>query len=307
MRGIIMNNLEKKIVILVNNYWELSWLAPIAKYLDLPIYFVNPLTDKQGFRQRENTEGFVLVTTNYYDGENWDLIDKFYTSGRKVVMIQHAFDSALHLRKEIWNHPTDHFTHYCVNSQQDYDWLYRKYSGKVFMTGSPHLDEIRNLSFNKEEIYQKVGVEEFIVATTVNGLFHTEDETRKYWEYLESVSRKKHIVIVLKQHPGGGKEGINDICRKYGFIAYNDSRVDYLDTWKLVQCSQGVITPYSFMGIEAILMSKRVDIHPIGLNELAKRDMFKDRHGERFSIDIKRSYLCDSRNTQRVADLLRRL
>ncbi len=299
------NDLERKVVIFVYSYWEDVWLAPIAKYLNLPVYFQLPESNRYGFRNRENTEGNILFVANIYDGASADLIAKYYTSNQTVIVIQHAFDSSLYLPPEIWSHPTRYFSYFCGNCQQDCDWVEARYPGQAVLTGSPHFDDIRDLKFDHQKYYDAVGSSKYYVATEAGTFCHQSNAISEYYSYLKELSLKDGAKIVMKCHPGQGSgDPANE--ERYGFKNWNDSREDYLDTFKLIGASQKVITPYSFIAIEAMMMGIPVELPNVPPNDYYANVFAQDRHAERFKVDIKASYLNDGQNTKRVAELIQR-
>lgn len=268
-------------VIFVNHYWELHWLYPLIKRTSWAVIDTgrNQINEFCRFHEfpmislqdaEQNCSKVILNVVHF--GEHGRFISKWIDSGKQAYVIQRAFDSALAVYDEFWGVDMRKFTKYLVASQFDYDLLSSRFGDKVKFTGSPRLWMASEaVNKNLDKIYEKVGTKNFYVATVIGGLpIHDDNLPDRYQNELPTISPCK---IVYKLHPDGNLEYHREKYPNNFF--WPDNIHDVWETYKLVAASRGVITPSSFLAIEATIMEKPVilfgDVHQDEYNRQEKQ------------------------------------
>lgn len=305
---------------LSTHYWELPWIYPIAKRTGWPVMNSNDVIfsfcKKNKLKIIEQNEvdiecDKVIVVTPHF-GRQRDFVTSWVGAGKKAYLLQRAFDSSIAVYDTFWNMNMNLFTKYLVASKFDYELLQPKRGDRVVITGSPRLFmAVQALNKNLDDIYRKVGTKDFYVATVIGGLPMHEDSLPSY--YMNELPKKSPFKIIFKLH--------SDANLQYHLETYPscqfwvDSKEDVWETYKLIAASRGVITPSSFMAIEATIMGKPVilegDVHPDEYNRQSQerqrdrlpRSMSSTLANPIFTQEqekIRDSYKYDKASTDRV-------
>lgn len=275
------------------NYWEMLWLYPIIKRTKWPVLSGGESADKfieannlptvskeMVWDGREYTK--VIACTMHY-GTHQEVIRHFMEKGGEVFLVQRCFDPSLSIPDIFWGMDTTLFTKYLLASTQDMEFL-KRHGDKLVLTGSPRLNmAIRANRMPLKSIYDRVGDIKFFVATVIGGEpVHLDSIMPLYYEKLPEMSP---IKVVYKMHPSGNLAKYQELYPNLFF--WRDDLTDPWDTYKLITASQGVITPTSFLAIEATIMRKPVillgDMHP---DELRRQDAQGQRQSERIPRGI---------------------
>lgn len=323
----------KKILFFAHLYWEIQWLHNVVKALDGEVW-----TDNEDVKNyciyheiklapnRENYQ--VLVLCVYHMGQNWDIINYSKNTGRQVVMLQHAWDAALHMIDQFWSHDTGKFDYFLVGCDQDYEWLSRKYGqNRVFNTGVPKLDDLYRVKKSKKslkKIYEEIGHSSFLLANAPTDVICPQ----LYQYYTNDIFSDSPLPIVFKVHPGGKvkhiMDGLSPDKNKAQFQILEDEQLDRFRTYELIKASSGVVCNGSFMSIEASLMEKPVILYKdevIPQDVYARVEYAQVNQNFRSPISISspiyhpqyleaqkqlaNQYLLDGKNTDRVVNFLR--
>ena len=249
-------------IFFISYHWEIIWLYPLLVKTHWPVcpnnQLMKELVEEYGFytlsREEIDHQHKLIVMAQHFF-QHKEMIHRWMTTGGKVYVIQHGWDPALALMDYTWSADMREFTKYLVGCTQDYKWLHERYGDRVRMTGSPRLSMVHQVQkMDLSDIYSRVGTKDFFVATPpMGGGFHREDVVDAYLRYLPSKTGKK---IVYKYHPSCDQKSLGEQHPELFF--WKDSWTDPYETFKLIYASQGVITPSSFMGIEATLLDKSV-------------------------------------------------
>lgn len=284
-----------KVLVYCHHYWEFHWLYKLIIQADLEVCTDNSETqsiiDKYQCKtvNAENiTNPFyqVLVVSIMHFGEHQKAIKQFIDTGRKVVVVQHAWDSALNLYNEFWNMDMHKFTLYCVGGQQDYQFLSGKHGeSKIKQTGMPRFDMLMRVKeMDLTDIHEKVGKKEFLLATCPVSSIH---DDRMVEEFYTKMPEESPLPIVYKIHPGGTIGQFNMTFPHLQFI--DDNKEDIYETYKLIQASSGVISPASFLSIEATMLGKPVILYG-DINVQTKAAQQHERQEERLPRDMSSTF-----------------
>lgn len=250
-------------VIFAYQYWEAHWLYPLAKKTGWPVvesphnieFCRNNGLELISYNEAQR--GYQkLVTCMMHYGGNKEAINHWRSTGGKVYIVQRAFDSALSVYNEFWGMNMGNFDKYLVCSEFDKTLLENKWGGgRIVNTGSPRL-HMASEATKKDlsDIHDRVGTDKFFLATVIGGMPEHPDSVNKY--YLNQLREDSPIRVVHKLHPGGTLEYFEE--KHPGNFYWEDNRQDPWETYKLIAASQGVITPSSFVAIEATIMGKPV-------------------------------------------------
>jgi len=252
-------------------YWELQWLYPIIKKSGWPVladseeakefcakFQFETITIEQA---RDGYDKLVLCVVHY--GQHKNMVNEWWDNNKQIFVIQRAFDTSILIYNEFWGALVNRFMKCFIASQFDHELLQPKYGDKIIFSGSPRL-HMANIAPQKNlsEIYKKVGTNKFFVVTVIGGLPIHEDSLVDF--YHKQLPLLSPIKLVYKLHHGADLGYYNTTYpENYYWV---DAKDDVWETYKLVAASQGVITPSSFLAIEATIMKKPVifygDVHP---------------------------------------------
>lgn len=278
-------------VIFADHYWEIHWLYPIIQKTQWPVIETPnnaQLCEQLGIQTlsySEAQQGYKkLVTCVMHYGGNQEAIKLWWGTGGQVYVVQRCFDSALNVYNEFWSMDMGKFTKYLVFSEFDRKLLNDKWQSpqRFINTGSPRLymaKQILKQDFSK--IYERIGTDKFYVATVIGGMPEHPNWVHDY--YLNDLRKESPIKVIHKIHPGGNIGYFEE--NHPGNFYWEDDRQDPYETYKLIGASQGVITPSSFMAIEATVMGKPVILKG-DLDEQEYQRQSAQRQRERLPRDM---------------------
>lgn len=258
-----------KILFFAHLYWEIHWMYDVIKKLDGVVY-----TDDDQTKQLCIDLG--IKTTNSYDdykalvmcvlhmGQNYEMAKKFNESGRKIILMQHAWDPALNLCDHFWDLNMQMFDYYLVGCEQDYQWLSQKFGDeKILNLGIPKLDNlyrIKNKEIDLSDIYNEVGTNDFFLSLSPTNVL----SDGVYRDYAEHLVPNSPTTIVFKLHPGSTKVEETRVSflnegKDFKIIADKINDPNYV--YKVIKASKGVVCLESFLSVEASLLGKPVIFH----------------------------------------------
>jgi hypothetical protein len=270
------------------NYWELLWLHPIIVKTGWPVLsggesadeFIEanklPTVNKEMVWDVEEYTKVLSCVIHY--GPHQEVIKHFMEKKGEVFLVQRCFDPSLSIPDIFWGMDTNLFTKYLLASEQDMNFLQR-HGDKLVLTGSPRLNmAVKALKMPLKDVYDRVGDTKFFVVTVIGGEpIHLDSIMPLYYQELP---KRSPIKLVYKMHPSGNLAEYQERYPDLWF--WRDSLTDPWDTYKLIAASQGIVTPTSFLAIEATIMKKPVillgDMHP---DELRRQNEQGQRQSER--------------------------
>ncbi len=317
----------KKILFYVDHYWELPWIYRVAKELDAPVYSENPPTREAiqawGLNLSSSAnEGDILVLVYTHMGRNYDISENYLKSNRQVVIMQHAFDSSLHVPEQFWGRPTNHFSYFLVGCQQDARWLGAKHGDKVILTGMPRLDDLRKVLREQKKPVDDLPSAYYLSIIPNDTVFGQAVLDK----YLRNLPQEVNTPIVYKAHPGADIKAVWETVSQVNgnAMVVDDPVNDPFYTYRLIKNATAVVCLESFIAIEASLLGKPVIFYG---HELLENNFYgredNPNQTERLPIEmssgffeyvvnakqeaIAANYLCDGQNTKRVVKFLKGL
>jgi len=249
-------------------------------------------------------------------GQNRDMIKYFRTTGGKVILFQHAFDSGVNLKDNFWNQDMSNFDTYIVGCTQDQKWLSEKYPNKEIVNlGMPRMDDL----YETKDCIEGLS-DYFLVAYPNDGCLGNS----LYRKYMEQLPGETNSKLVFKVHPGGTCSMVVDDIKNRGLnvTVLEDDMTDLNYIYKLINGSRGVICDESFLAIETSLLNKPVIFY--GHNELPTDFYEREENVNQIQrlpiemssslsnptvttkqLEICQSYPCDGKNTSRVIKFLK--
>ncbi len=255
----------KRILFFAHVYWELHWMHNLIKSVGGTVYTDNDVTksvcEAWGVPTTEDLDNWdVVVMVHFHLGEQRKVAEAFFSTGRQVILIQHAWDASLCQKPTFWGLDMTRFNYFFVGSTQDEEWLKPLNGDKIKLTGMPHLDDLYKVKHSKkslDHIYEMVGFDKFLLAVPgVSGVHGINLER----ETLERLPSETPLPLVYKIHPGGGSEKLIEYIKEKVPQSYciDDNKFDQFQTYELIKASSGVVAVESFMLIEASLLGKPV-------------------------------------------------
>ncbi len=255
----------KRILFFAHVYWELHWMYNLIKSVNGTVYTDNDVTksvcESWGIPTTDDLDNWdIVVMVHFHLGEQRKISEAFFSTGRQVILLQHAWDSALCQKSKFWGLDMTRFNYLLVGSKQDEEWLKPLHGDKVKLTGMPRLDDLYKVKHSKkslDHIYKMVGFDKFLLAIPgVSGVHGINLER----ETLERLPGETPLPLVYKIHPGGGGGNLIAYIKERVPQSYciDDDKFDQLKTYELIKASSGVVAVESFMLIEASLMGKPV-------------------------------------------------
>jgi len=321
----------KSVLFVVNLYWELHWLYNVIKAVDGVAFVENSdvkkMCDYFGVRTTNDSSSYkTAIVTNSHLGAK-RTAELFFSQGKKVIELQHAWDPALRLKDVFWNYSTNRFSYLLVGSTQDYDWLSSKYGkDRVFLTGIPKLDDLYTVKNSKESL--RPIHDEFKLGRFYLSMAPTDAISLSiYMDYEDNLEPMSPIPVVFKVHPGTDFEKTKQADIQHGNVnrvLIEDNMYDLFKTYEIMKESSGVVCLESFMSVEASLLGKPVIFHGYGSipNDFYGRDenvnqkmrapyeMSSTLNDPRFTDkqkEIASYYLFDGKNTERTVNKLKEL
>lgn len=320
----------KRILFFVNIYWELHWLHNVIEALNADVYTENETCKeyckRHNFNLVNDKENYqVVATMNIHFGEQWNIASHYKNTGGKVVLFQHAWDSALHLKRDFWNKDMGTFDLYLVGSTQDQKWLKETYSDKnIVLTGLPKFDDLYKVKKSKKKldyIYKKYNVDSYLLSVAPSDSICI-DISNKYEYELESSCP---IPVIYKMHPGSNHQATLEGFYNKGRMNIKlipDDEFDRFSTYEMIKASAGVACVESFLSTETSLLEKPVvfwgreklpqDFYQrdFNINQVyrAPAEMSSSLTDLRYmpqQREIAEMYLCDGNNTKRTVNILK--
>lgn len=240
-------------------------MCPIIKRMNGVVYTDSDVTkavcDSWGVTTTDNLDNWdIVVMTHIHMGENRKISEAFFSKGKEVVLMQHAWDSALSQTVRFWDQDMTRFNYFLVGSTQDEEWLKPLHGDKVKLTGMPRLDdlyEVKNSDKSLDHIYDLVGFDKFLLCVPGVAGVHGHSFERAT---IERLPNETPLPLVYKIHPGSGGVNFMEYIKSKAPQSYciDDDKFDRLQTYELIKASSGVVAVESFMLIEASLIGKPV-------------------------------------------------
>ena len=329
---IIKNNFtgksEMKILFYGDECRELWGLLPVIKLIkdNHQVAFGSIDSRAIALAQRNNTpitnpfETYhdLLVVNKMHYGVARDLSEAYAQAGKPVVLIEHAWDGLIHLIDQLWGKQINFFTAFAASGKQQYELLREKHGDRIRITGFPRLDKlIEAPQWDKQEIYDALGVNEFWLVTIPPQNHSTPEADRKLFEDLPRLLDARPV---YKIHPRYSTEPY----LKYGQLIIGDDTLTQDITYEILNAAKGIVThiPPSFMFVEASILKKPVicfgnlvhfrDIVPeLGfINEIRKFDIDKlsstpdNYRFNKYQQELIDMFPHNGRNSERVVHLI---
>jgi hypothetical protein len=263
----------------------------------------------------------ALVVNKMHYGIALGLSEAYAKAGRPVLLIEHAWDSLLHLLDTLWGKPINFFSLFAVNGKQQYELLNNKHGDRIRLTGCPRFDKLVEApKWDKQKIYEMAGTDDFWLVTIPLQNLSTPDIDRQFFEVLPTILDAKPV---YKIHPRYSPEPY----MKYGQTVLGDDTLTQDITYELINASKGIVTPFqaSFMIVEASILQKPVicfgdmmltseiapEIKP--LEEIKKCDITRiTSSSEKYAFNAYQQELIDAfphdgKNSERVVHLIEEL
>jgi hypothetical protein len=263
------------------------------------------LLAKQGFTVTTEATGELLVVTVFHM-YSYPYLIKYPKD--KVIVLQHAWDSALQLVDDFWAKDMGHFGAMCVGGEQDYEFLQPKYGDRIIKTGIPRFDVLRELYLSIDRPIRDKPYGLAAIPFAVNG------ENREWAAFFDIVNRVDYP-IYFKGHP---QHDLRSIMGDYPNIKtwVWDSIDDEYEAYKFIIDAEFLVTANSFMCVEAAM----VNLPTILWSELKAFEDPNHRQEERIPADLscsfgnlhttsgteklKSMFLFDGKNTERVMKVI---
>ena len=321
----------KRIVFFVTTYWELHWFHNVIETLNANVYTVDATCleycKKYNFNVVDDSENHeVVVVSNVHYGQQNQIVQRYISSGKKAIVIQHGWDPAISLYDNFWNEDVSRFSYYLVGCDQDYEWLTKKFGNeRIIMTGMPKLDDIyriKNEDIDLQPIYDEVGSNSFYLVNAPSDVFSKEI----HHQYCNPVFEQSPYKIVYKTHPGHSIVSfypeITVDTNRYTMI--DDNRLDRDYVYKVIKASRGVVIVESFLIMEASFLGKpaifwgheflpqnlynkpenvnQIYRLPIEMSSTFEKPEYKPKQ-----LEMTQKYWFDGKNTERVVTFLKQL
>ena len=281
-------------------YWELYWLLPLYRKLGGTLISGNrdtrELAKKLGFKISEKQDADVLIVAFMYTPEHNALLK---ATKSKRVILQHCWDNENNTLTDDWHGVDMHaFDLYCVAGEYDYKIMSEKFGAdKIACTGMPRFDDLLTIQKSKgKPIFAELQIRDYNLVAAPSPGSHSNDLLMDYFFTLP----KQMENLLFKVHPAKHTHLVSVVLNAYAtefpnVIFIGDKVEDPLWTYKLIKEAKSVVSPYSFMAIEAHMMGKDVIMRGDVLPETDQGTV-----GRRFSRAAEPDYLYDGKNTDRV-------
>lgn len=341
----------KRFLFVITYPWEVGWLAPVVMALpaenavvwagDTPqwddVYWGTP-----GRQVTTIPEYDILVVCQCHMGESPARIREANQQGKPVIELQYAWDSALHLRENLWGMDMRNCVDlFCVAGSQDEEFLKPIFGDRVIATGCPRFDVIHRMvncgPCIKDDILfpnlqgkwidgyfykypPKSKDDLYFAATEVIGQDHYDHDIHAYYTMLSGMGER----VKMLGHNGAGSAWVYEHFPQLEWVKMDNWRglLKTHEFYELIFNAEALITSWSSMIVEATLLGVPV-VQGIAPTQAAIEANWVDRNQDRIPENFFSTtespeftegqrklcewYLADGKSTQRVVELLEAL